>query len=122
MLISYYLYRFDYFSHPEGKDVIGKLLGANKWAMLASYVGATIDAAGFTRCMNIPEVLNCASFWFLPLCGATTAFVSCNYALTNIREKDDPFNYMLSSELSDNTQNFLKNPLTLLYFAMNHSW
>lgn len=106
MIISWYLSQFDYFQHPEGKDVVGKLIGANKWAMLGGYVVTTIDAAGLTRCMNIPEVLNCAAYWFVPLCGATTAFVSVNYALTNLRGKDDPWNYMIASELDRNLNLF----------------
>jgi len=96
-IIKYYLFRWDYFKHPEGQDIVGKLLGAGKWAIFASYLGTSWDAVGVTRCMTFAEVLNCAAFYFIPICGATTAFVTTTYALTNLRGKDDPLNYMAAT-------------------------
>ncbi|KAI4492638.1 hypothetical protein M0804_002429 [Polistes exclamans] len=88
-----YLRKFTYDHTKEGKEPFHKLIGLGKYA----YIGAATTAS-FDLCVARPTPHKYENFirggkHFLVWIGASSAFTLTVLFLTNIRKKDDPWNY-----------------------------
>lgn len=88
-----YLRQFKYDHTKEGKEPFQKLVGLGKYA----YIGAATTAS-YDLCVARPTPHRYEGFirggkHFLVWIGASSAFTLAVLFLTNMRKKDDPWNY-----------------------------
>lgn len=86
------LWRNNYYDHPDGEDLIGKLVATNRWALYGGIMYGVFDV---TMGQGRPEKggyqarIGRIGYWTLPLLGCATAFTTVVYASTRLRQKDD---------------------------------
>ncbi|XP_057324283.1 uncharacterized protein LOC130666952 [Microplitis mediator] len=82
-----------YYDQPEGKDPVGKLWGINKYAIASALFFGTTDAVVLSQAKNIAETANILGYYFVPFMGLASAFAGVTYIATDLRGKDDKWNY-----------------------------
>ncbi|XP_012271824.1 uncharacterized protein LOC105695105 [Orussus abietinus] len=99
-----------YFNAPDGEDLLGKLWGSGRIALLTGINFGLLDALVLSRPFRVPTLNNLA-YSTMPLLGIATTFTSVTYAATNIRGKDDVYNYVLgAAATAPVTHLWLKKP------------
>ncbi|XP_015189999.1 PREDICTED: NADH dehydrogenase [ubiquinone] 1 alpha subcomplex subunit 11 [Polistes dominula] len=88
-----FLRQFKYDHTTEGKEPFQKLLALGKYGYIGAVVSASYDLCVARPTPNRIEGFIRGGKHFLVWIGATSAFTLAVLALTNIRKKDDPWNY-----------------------------
>ncbi|KAJ8681541.1 hypothetical protein QAD02_017333 [Eretmocerus hayati] len=89
-----FLNKYQYFRSPDGTDPVHKIMGLTKIGWLASGYLTLIDTCLITRTRNAAQFFNTAGFYFVPITGMCLTFSTVTYAMTNLRKKDDHWNYV----------------------------
>lgn len=89
-------FKLNYYAHPEGKDLLGKLLATNKYAFIAGLWWSTADTLMISKTKGYGPTLARYAYNTVPLMGMATAFTAATYAATNFREKDDRYCLLLN--------------------------
>lgn len=97
MSLKHLFAKFDYYAQPEGHDPLNKLMGISKYAVATgTFIGMT-DILMKSKTTTLYDSSRCLGFWIIPLTGMGCAFASTTYMATNLRGKDDPFNYVIGA-------------------------
>ncbi|XP_067634178.1 NADH dehydrogenase [ubiquinone] 1 alpha subcomplex subunit 11 [Eurosta solidaginis] len=86
---------FQYYNHPEGQDIFGKMVATNKYAAVTGLFYSVADVLMYSKPKGYLPTLGRIAYIIGPMMGMASAFTLTTYASTNIRGKDDKFNYFL---------------------------
>lgn len=89
------LLRARYYDHPDGEDAFGKIVATNKYALSAGLAWSMFDVLTLTKPQGYGPTLGRFAYNTGPLMGMATAFTLTTLTATNVRGKDDKFNYFL---------------------------
>lgn len=81
--------RRKYYDEPEGKDLVGKLIATNRYALVCGSGMAWGDCALHTKPSTLTGALARFGFWVTPAVCLATTYTVITYAATTIRGKDD---------------------------------
>ncbi|KAL2745877.1 NADH dehydrogenase ubiquinone 1 alpha subcomplex subunit 11 [Vespula maculifrons] len=95
MLID--LKRYNYNHRTEGKEPFQKLIGLGKYAYVGACVTAAYDCSVVRQPHNFRMAFVQGGKHFLVWLGASATFTTAVLCLTNIRKKDDPWNYFFGT-------------------------
>lgn len=90
------LKKYVYNSKTEGKEPFQKLIGLGKYASLGTMVSVGYKVLASEQMSVLRATFLTGkyfAFWF----GASATFTTTVLCLTNLRKKDDPWNYYLGS-------------------------
>lgn len=87
------LKRAEYYAHPEGEDLLTKVMATNRYAFMIGGLIGSYDIVMYSKHLkgfqpNMGRVL----YWVLPFVGMANAYTFTTYALTRARGKDDNWN------------------------------
>lgn len=85
------IYKREYYDEPEGKDLIGKLIGTNRIGFATGFFTAWVDCSLYTKPKTITGILGRFGYWITPCLGMATTYTIVTYAATNLRGKDDMY-------------------------------
>ncbi|KAG8042032.1 hypothetical protein G9C98_000023 [Cotesia typhae] len=86
-----------YYDKPEGTDPVGKLWGINKYAIASGIFFGLGDSLIYTQTKNVLETINCFGYYIVPFVGLASAFACGTYISTDLRKKDDRWNYVVGA-------------------------
>lgn len=107
-LLEYLEKNYSYYNAPEGEDPVGKIVGLGKYGFFAGGFIGIYDAVLWSHCRNTLQFLNTAAYWVVPMTGICVTFSAVTYTLTNLRKKDDKWNYFAGCKLVVSCWIFLK--------------
>lgn len=84
-----WIYTQNYFDDPEGKNLFGKLVAINKFAMLGGIGLAWGDICLVSKVTDYQRVIGKFGFWTYPFVTSASLFTVVSYAANNIRKTDD---------------------------------
>lgn len=84
-----------YYKYPEGQDIVGKMLYCNKITGSIGLAVALLDVQVYNKPKGYLAALGRVAYWTGPALGMASAFVATAYIATNLRQKDDSWNYAL---------------------------
>ncbi|XP_055381805.1 NADH dehydrogenase [ubiquinone] 1 alpha subcomplex subunit 11 [Condylostylus longicornis] len=84
-----------YYDKPEGQDMSGKLIAANRFAGAAGVAWATVDVLMVSKPKGYLPTIVRFGIVTAPFLAVASSFVVGTYAATNLRGKDDKINYAL---------------------------
>ncbi|XP_051159274.1 NADH dehydrogenase [ubiquinone] 1 alpha subcomplex subunit 11 [Leptopilina boulardi] len=97
MSLRYFFDKFDYYAKPEGQDPLNKIVGVSKYCAFTGILIGTNDIIAISKTKTFYDSARCLGFWVVPLTGMGCAFASTTYIATNLRGKDDPWNYVIGA-------------------------
>ncbi|KAL2717788.1 NADH dehydrogenase ubiquinone 1 alpha subcomplex subunit 11 [Vespula squamosa] len=95
MLID--LSQYNYNHKTEGKEPFQKLIGLGKYAYICAGLTAAYECSIVRRPPNFRMACVQGGKHFLIWLGASATFTTAVLCLTNIRKKDDPWNYFFGT-------------------------
>lgn len=84
-----YLYKVKYYDHPDGEDLLGKIVAINRCVYPYAAVAGAMDAFMHKQTKGFQQTAGRILHWMWPAFGAATAFASVTYFSTKLRGKDD---------------------------------
>ncbi|KAL3288621.1 hypothetical protein HHI36_003057 [Cryptolaemus montrouzieri] len=87
--------KYNYFSKPDGEDVLEKFWCVIKPATVTALALSTIDVMLMSKPQGYGNILARYAFVSFPVIGCTTAFVLTSNAAAAIRKKQDRLNWVL---------------------------
>uniref|UniRef100_A0A1L8EBD7 NADH dehydrogenase [ubiquinone] 1 alpha subcomplex subunit 11 n=1 Tax=Haematobia irritans TaxID=7368 RepID=A0A1L8EBD7_HAEIR len=84
-----------YYDKPEGQDCFGKMVATNTYAATAGLAWSTVDVLMLSHPKGYLPTLARFAYNTGPMMGMASAFTLATYMATNVRGKDDRFNYFL---------------------------
>ncbi|KAK9882773.1 hypothetical protein WA026_019020 [Henosepilachna vigintioctopunctata] len=87
--------KYDYFSKPDGEEVLQKFWCAIKPATTAALTLSTIDVLLKSKPQGYGNIIARYAFISFPVIGCTTAFVLTSNAAAALRNKQDRLNWVL---------------------------
>ncbi|XP_046831183.1 uncharacterized protein LOC124429655 [Vespa crabro] len=96
-MFEYSLKKYNYNSQTEGKEPFQKLIGLGKYAHLGAAFTSAYEICMIRRPPNLRMGLIQGGKHFLVWLGASATFTTAVLCLTNIRKKDDPWNYFFGT-------------------------
>ncbi|KAL1140199.1 hypothetical protein AAG570_000131 [Ranatra chinensis] len=86
---------YKYYDTPEGEDCFKKLWYVTKYAGVYSVLGASIDVLLYSHPKGYAATLGRYVYLISPALGVAAAFATTVCTATNVRHKDDKWNYLL---------------------------
>ncbi|XP_043279939.1 uncharacterized protein ND-B14.7 [Venturia canescens] len=86
-----------YYDTPEGQAPFEKIVACAKKAIVAGVFIGGLDCVWHTDAKNFGEVVNCMSYWVVPMVGMASTWASVTYISTKVRGKDDWVNYVVGA-------------------------
>lgn len=83
------LVQINYYDHPEGEDIIGKMIATNKFAVLVGVAFSTVDVLLYSHTKGYMATLGRYLKFTGPLVGVASAFTLGTFMSTRLRGKDD---------------------------------
>ncbi|XP_020279675.1 uncharacterized protein LOC109852688 [Pseudomyrmex gracilis] len=96
-LLEYLAHNWKYSNAPEGQAPFEKVIGLTKFGFGASFGIGIYDCVLLTQAYQFWEVVNCMSYWMIPITAMCATFASVAYTVTKIRGQDGYVNYALAS-------------------------
>lgn len=120
-MLRYFFDKFDYYAKPEGQDPLNKIVGVSKYCAFTGILIGTNDIIAISKTKTFYDSARCLGFWVVPLTGMGCAFASTTYIATNLRGKDDPWNYVIGGTVPFNAMYFYKtkNELSTYFLSLN---
>lgn len=84
-----------YYDHPEGEDIMGKMIATNKWALAIGVGFSTVDVLLYSHTKGYMATMARYLKFTGPLVGATTAFTVGTFMCNKLRAKDDKYEISL---------------------------
>lgn len=78
-----------YYDHPDGEDIIGKMIATNKWAVAVGVAFSTVDVLLYSHTKGYTATLARYVKFTGPLVGIASAFTLGTFMTTRFRGKDD---------------------------------
>lgn len=78
-----------YYEHPEGEDIVGKMIATNKWAVAVGVGFSTVDVLLYSNTKGYMATLSRYIKFTAPLVGVASAFTLGTFMTTRLRGKDD---------------------------------
>ncbi|XP_022197662.1 NADH dehydrogenase [ubiquinone] 1 alpha subcomplex subunit 11 [Nilaparvata lugens] len=109
---------FSYFEHPDGEDTIRKIAFTSRYALMFGLFKSTVDVVlidapkGYLQ--TAAKVLSVTA----PFVGATAIGTGVISMSTNIRQKDDPLNYVIGGVVGGLSYGLFKGKLST---ALNYA-
>lgn len=104
---------YGYFKHPDGEDLVGKMLYCNRITGAMGLGVAFLDVQLYNKPKSYLGALGRIAYWTGPALGMSTAFVAVAYIATNIRKKDDSWNYALGGAAAGSILGAFRKSLTV---------
>lgn len=89
------LWKANYYENPEGTDAFGKICATNKYAILTGFAWGTVDVLMVTKPKGYLPIMARYAYNVGPMMGMASAFTLGTFAATNLRKKDDRWNYVI---------------------------
>lgn len=90
--------KFNYYAEPEGHDPLNKVVGVAKYGAYTGLFLGGFDIMLVSKTTTLYDSVRCLGFYMVPLMGMGAAFASTTYIATNLRGKDDPWNYVIGGK------------------------
>lgn len=87
----------DYYDSPDGVDLTGKMVYANKWAAAVGFAGATVDVLMVSHTKGYLATVARYLVVMGPACAVASAYTVGSFASTRLRGKDDWWNQLVGS-------------------------
>lgn len=84
-----YPFTVKYYDKPEGEDLFGKLIAANRYTVGYGFMWGIVDATMLTRKTGVQARIGRVIHFTWPAAACATVFTSVVYFATKIRRKDD---------------------------------
>lgn len=81
----------NYYDHPEGEDIIGKMIATNKYALAVGIGFSTVDVLLYSHTKGYLATLARYAKFTGPLLGVASAFTLGTFMTTRLRGKDDTY-------------------------------
>lgn len=93
-----YLWKAKYYDHPEGEDLVGKLVATNRILLPIGFIIGAADALMHKNLNGFQKISGRILHWTWPFAGIATAFTATTYFGAKLREKDDLYvnGYLIS--------------------------
>jgi len=89
-----------YYRAPEGQDIVGKMGYAVKLSAMTGFSIGLFDAQLVSKSKGFTGTLGRMAVWTGPALAVSSGFVAATYIATNVRQKDDPWNYAFGGATS----------------------
>lgn len=78
-----------YYDHPEGEDLLGKIVALNRTVVPPVMTWGVVDALMFTCQPTTPQGIGRVLYFMWPAAACCTVFATTSYFATKLRGKDD---------------------------------